>query len=489
MRKCDVLIIGCGIAGATAALELQKGGLDVVVLAAGDSNSAWAQGGIVGSSELLAKDILEAGAGLCNPEAVEQVVRLGPRLVEELLIHKVPFDRRKDGSLSLTREAAHSRPRILHHKDRTGHAIMQALTVSQREEKTAVDLITLSHHSQKKTDIYLPSTCVGAYVFDGKRMELIFAKETILATGGLGEVFLHSTNPLEARGDGIAMAYRAGARIMNMEYVQFHPTTLYVPGERRFLISEALRGEGAKILNSRFQPFTDDLAPRDIVSRALFNEMLQSSADHLWLDITMKSREWLQERFPTITAHCAEKGFDLATEPIPIVPAAHYSCGGVAVDLVGNTTIHRLRAIGEVSCTGLHGANRLASTSLLEGLVWGYTAAHDLLKHWPERSDYFPPIGEWQMSDERVDSALIRQDWMTIKQTMWNYVGLVRDQNRLRRALNMLRQLQWEIDSFYEKAELTHELIGLRNGILTALLIAQGAWRNKHSLGCHYRTS
>jgi L-aspartate oxidase len=489
MRKCDILIIGCGIAGAIAALELRKEGLDVIVLSAGDSNSIWAQGGIVGSAEGLAVDIQQAGAGLCNPEAVDQLVRLGPQLVDELLIKKVLFDRQKDGALSVTREGGHSVSRILHHKDQTGRAIMQGLVVPGVEKKTAIDLITLSHHSKKITDIYLPSTCVGAYVFNGKEVELIFAKETILATGGLGEVFLHSTNPQEARGDGIAMAYRAGARIMNMEYVQFHPTTLYIPGERRFLLSEALRGEGARLLNARMHSFTNELAPRDVVSRAIFNEMLESSADHLWLDMTSRSKDWLVQRFPTITAHCLGKGYDLSKVPVPIVPAAHYSCGGVAVDLNGRTTLQRLRAIGEVSCTGLHGANRLASTSLLEGLVWGYTAVQDILKTWSQRNDYFPPVEEWQMSDEKVDAALIRQDWMTIKQTMWNYVGLVRDQNRLRRALKMLRQLQWEIDSFYEKAELTNDLIGLRNGILTALLISQGACRNKESLGCHYRIS
>lgn len=487
MRKCDILIIGAGVAGATAARELVRHGLDVIVLSAGDSNSSWAQGGIVASPELLAKDIHAAGAGLCNPEAVDQLVQLGPKLIQELL-SQVPFDRTPNGTFSLTQEGGHSTRRIIHHKDQTGKAIMQALPVPV-EKKTAVDLITLSHHSKKITDIYLPSTCVGAYVFDGKNVELIFAKETILATGGLGEVFLHSTNPPEARGDGIAMAYRAGARIMNMEYVQFHPTSLYIPGERRFLLSEVLRGEGARLLNARFQPFTNELAPRDVVSRALFSEMLQSSIDHLWLDITFRPKDWLLDRFPAITAHCQQKGFDLATEPIPIVPAAHYSCGGIAVDLVGRTTLHRLRAIGEVSCTGLHGANRLASTSLLEGLVWGYTAAHDILKSWSQRSDYFPPVEEWQMGPEKVDSALIRQDWTTIKQTMWNYVGLVRDSDRLRRALKMLRQLQWEIDSFYERGALTNDLIGLRNGILTALLITQGAWRNRRSLGCHHRIS
>lgn len=512
--KCDILVIGCGIAGAAIALELSKKNLNVTVLAAGEafeqSNSAYAQGGIVFSGEsdsqkLLAKDICEAGAGLCNPDAVDQLVRLGPDLVQKILIDEiqVPFDRKPDGSLSLTEEGAHSIPRILHYKDRTGRAIMDAFLAELKKKESvqlrsgciAVDLITLSHHSKKITDIYLPSTCVGAYVFNSekKEMELLFAKETILATGGLGEVFLHTTNPQEARGDGIAMAYRAGARIMNMEYVQFHPTALYIPGERRFLISEALRGEGARLLDSQYKPFMQkyhekgDLAPRDVVSRAIFTEMVQSSSDHLWLDITSKDKKWLQSRFPEITKFCLENGYDLSTEPIPIVPAAHYSCGGVTVDLAGRTSIQRLRAIGEVSCTGLHGANRLASTSLLEGLVGAHTAAADLIDHWEERRDYFPPVEKWQMSHEKVDRALILQDWMSIKQTMWNYVGLVRDQSRLRRALKMLRELQWEIDSFYEKAALTSDLIGLRNGVLTALLIAQGAWRNKHSLGCHYR--
>lgn len=513
MRKCDCLVIGCGIAGASLAWELSKAGLDVVVLSAGEfyhSNSAYAQGGIVytgegDSSRLLAKDIEEAGAGLCNRDAVEQLVQRGPALVQKILLDEiqVPFDRKPDGTLSLTEEGAHSRARILHHKDQTGRAIMQAISakikkrVEIRTHCTAVDLITPSHHSRRITDIYLPSTCVGAYVFNHveQKMELIYARETILATGGIGEVFLHSTNPPEARGDGIAMAYRAGARIMNMEYVQFHPTTLYVPGERRFLLSEALRGEGARLLDAEMRPFMHkyhergDLAPRDVVSRAIFHEMLASSADHLWLEFTCKDKEWLKERFPAIYKSCAEKGFDLSTEPVPVVPAAHYSCGGIAVDLNGKTSLRRLRAIGEVSCTGLHGANRLASTSLLEGLVWGAAAAADLIENWKKREDYFPPVEEWQMSSETVDVALIRQDWMAIKQTMWNYVGLIRDQDRLRRALRMLRELQWEIDSFYEKAAVTQELIGLRNGILTALLITQGAWRNKHSLGCHYRIS
>jgi L-aspartate oxidase len=356
-------------------------------------------------------------------------------------------------------------------------------------------LITLSHHSKSMTDIYLPSTCVGAYVMDNgnEQVEIVFAKETILATGGLGEVFLHTTNPRGARGDGVAMAYRAGARIMNMEYVQFHPTALFVPSERRFLLSEALRGEGAELLGCDFKPFMqsyhgkESLAPRDIVARSIYQEMVKADAPHLWLDISFRDPVWLKERFPSIYSYCHGKGFDLTKEPIPIVPAAHYTCGGIAVDEKGKTSILRLRAIGEVSCTGLHGGNRLASTSLLEGLVWAKMCADDLSTELVKRKDYFPSVEKWVMSEGPVDKALIQQDWMTIKQTMWNYVGLIRDKNRLCRALKMLQELKWEIESFYEKAKLNPELLGLRNGVQTALLITQGALRNKNSLGCHYR--
>lgn len=507
MQKCDVLIIGAGLAGALLAYELAKKNLRVTLISAGgpdESNSFFAQGGIVykgqrDSEKLLAKDILKAGAGLCNTKAVELVAKLGPKLVKEILIDEieVPFDPH------LTKEAAHSVFRILHHKDQTGKAIMHALfakiqTMKNIEIKmgcTAVDLITLSHHSKKITDIYFPSTCVGAYLLDNKKREVeaYFAKETVLATGGLAEVFLHSTNPPTARGDGIAMAFRAGARIMNLEYVQFHPTTLYIPGEKRFLLSEALRGEGADLLDQDGKPFMQkyhkdaSLAPRDIVSRSIFQEMLATQADHLWLDISHKKSTHLKKRFPTIYAYCKKKGFDMGRQPLPVVPAAHYSCGGIAVDEKGNTTIGRLKAIGEVSCTGLHGANRLASTSLLEALVFAKISADDIAGSIHKENYYFPPVKEWQMSSEKIDRGLIAQDWMTIKQTMWNYVGLIRDLSRLRRAFKMLQELKWEVESFYEKAALTPEIVGLRNGVLTAFLITQGALRNKKSLGCHYR--
>lgn len=510
----DVLIIGSGIAGCVTALELAEKGVQVALIGAGatgvESNSHAAQGGIIfrgleDSEELLREDILRAGCGLCNPQAVDQLIKHGPQLVQQLLIDKygVPFDRHEDSSLKITSEGAHSLARVIYQRDQTGKAIMAVLLEAVKQSPnilfkpnhTAVDLITLSHHSKQLVDIYAPSTCVGAYVMDNAAgaVRIVFAKETILATGGLGEVFLHTTNPKEARGDGVAMAYRAGARIMNMEYVQFHPTAFYLPFERRFLLSEALRGEGAEILTSDYQPFMHryhergSLAPRDVTARAIYQEMLRSECQHLWLDITKQNASYLQERFFGIYQYCLDKGFDMTKEPLPIVPAAHYACGGIAVDEKSRTTIQRLRAIGEVACTGLHGANRLASTSLLEGLVWSKICADDLAAQLGSRQDYFPPVDEWVMSDEIADNALIQQDWTTIKQTMWNYVGLVRDEARLSRAYKMLIELKWEIESFYDRCRLTPELLGLRNGVETALLVTQGALRNRNSIGCHYR--
>ena len=436
---------------------------------------------------------------------MDQLIQRGPKLVQELLVDKygVAFDRHDDSSLKTTSEGAHSLPRIIYHRDQTGKAIMSVLleavknapNILFKPNHTAVDLITLSHHSKKLTDIYAPSTCAGAYVMDNAqcKIDIFFAKETVLATGGLGEVFLHTTNPKEARGDGVAMAYRAGARIMNMEYVQFHPTAFYLPFERRFLLSEALRGEGAEILTSDFQPFMHNyhergsLAPRDVTARAIYQEMLRSECQHLWLDITKRDSSYLEERFSGIYQYCMAKGFNMAKDPLPIVPAAHYSCGGIAVDEKSRTTIQRLRAVGEVACTGLHGANRLASTSLLEGLVWSKVCADDLAEGLRQRQDYFPPVDEWMMSNGTADIALIQQDWTTIKQTMWNYVGLVRDEARLSRAYKMLVELKWEIESFYDRCRLTPELLGLRNGVETALLVTQGALRNRNSIGCHYR--
>lgn len=512
--QSEVLIIGCGIAGCITALELAERGVHVTLLGSGstgaESNSYAAQGGIIfrginDSEDLLREDILQAGCGLCNPQAVEQLVQWGPKLVQELLIDKyrIAFDRHQNRTLHITSEGAHSIPRVIYHRDQTGKAIMTALLEAVanspnllfKPNHTAVDLITLSHHSKTLTDIYAPLTCVGAYAMDNSQcdVEIYFAKEIILATGGLGEVYFHTTNPKEARGDGVAMAYRAGARIMNMEYIQFHPTTFYLPYDRRFLLSEALRGEGAELLTSDFHTFMHhyhdkgSLAPRDVTARAIYQEMLRSNSPHLWLDITHRDSSYLKERFSSIYQYCMDKGFDMTKELLPVVPAAHYSCGGIAVDSKSRTTISRLRAVGEIACTGLHGANRLASTSLLEALVWAKHCVDDLSDEMRTRNDYFPPVDPWIMSDEIADSALIQQDWTTIKQTMWNYVGLVRDEARLSRAYKMLIELKWEIESFYDRCRLTPELLGLRNGVQTALLITQGALRNRNSIGCHYR--
>lgn len=516
MEQTEVLIIGSGIAGCITALELADQGINVFLVSAGkkgeESSTQLAQGGVIyqgylDSPDLLYADIIRAGCGLSYEPAVSLFVEQGPSLVKELLVDRygVPFDRGVDGKLALTGEAAHSISRILFSKDQTGKVISEILCKSVAQhpnikwscQYSAVDLVTLSHHSQRLSDIYQPLTCVGAYLLDHLTgdVKICFAQETILATGGLGEIYLHTTNPRQIRGDGLAMAYRAGARIMNMEYVQFHPTALFDSTERRFLLSETLRGEGGEILNANQSRFMNSyhpkgsLAPRDVVARAIYQEMLSSESQHLWLDISHRDPSFLKHRFPNIFEHCLKSGYDITSQPLPVVPAAHYLCGGVAVDDLSRTTIQRLRAVGEVACTGLHGANRLASTSLLEALVWGKRCAEDVGRQLSGKIFDFPPVAKWVMSHEKVDLALIQQDWMTIKQTMWNYVGLIRDGARLTRAHKILQELKTEVESFYERCRLTPELLGLRNGVQVALLVTQGAMRNRRSIGCHYRIS
>jgi L-aspartate oxidase len=512
--KTDVLIIGAGAAGCVTALAAAEGGAEVTLILNSsdflDSNTGQAQGGIIyrGKSDspaLLAKDILAAGAGKCDPRAVRWLARRGPALVKKLLIDRlnVPFDRDAKGNLDITREAAHSIARIVHTEDLTGRAIEQSLydaiqrapSIRVIRGATAVELLTLSHHSRIPTDVYEPPTCIGAYVLlqNEKRVVPFLAKETVLATGGLGQLYLHTTNPKRARGDGIAMAYRAGARLINLEYVQFHPTALYHPGAERFLISESVRGEGGRLVRKNGSTFMEryhakgSLAPRDVVARAIHDVMLEHDEPCVYLDITHKKPEWTKKRFPNIFKRCRELGIDITREPIPVVPAAHYACGGVAVDLHGRSSIRRLRAIGEVSCTGLHGANRLASTSLLEAMLWGWTAGADIAQNLKREHYYFPAIADWAHEKEQVDPALILQDWLTIKYTMWNYVGLVRSTRRMKRARQILRVLQLEIGDFYEKAKLTDELLGLRNGVQTALAVLFAAMENHESRGCHYR--
>ncbi len=523
MKTTDVLIIGSGIAGVTAALRLAQNPKRRIILITRhtdphESNTRWAQGGIIergpdDNADLLVEDILAAGVGASLPKAAHILAEEGPALLHEVLIETagIQFDREPNGALSYGQEAAHSRRRILHVGDGTGNAISQGLIAALQKlpnvelltNATAVDLITYPHHSRDPLDAYGPVSCHGAYVFDrkGKAVHRTLAAVTILATGGLGRIYRNTTNPAGSRGDGLGMASRAGARIINAEYVQFHPTALAVPGAEGFLISEAVRGEGGILLTPDGTPFMEkyspewkDLAPRDVVARALHMEMEAHGYSHVLLDIASHMpAEEIKTRFPNIYAECMRVGIDMTREPIPVVPAAHYFCGGVAVDEWGQSSIANLYAVGEVSCTGLHGANRLASTSLLEGMVWGHRAAghveEALAKHMP----YIPTREEIPAWDEsgltkESDPALIQGDMQTIQNVMWHYVGLIRSGDRLARAIRELRHMQNEIETFYRKTKLSDGLIGLRNAVEVSLIIAQAAQHNRQSLGCHYRT-
>lgn len=522
MEEClhaEVLILGCGIAGSVAALRLADQGVPVLMLTrAGeseDSNTYHAQGGIIykgkeDSPKLLIEDIQRAGAGICNANAASILAEEGPKLIESVLMERcgVAFDRDATGNLLLALEGGHSLPRIVHTKDATGKTIALSLLKALKEHpnirmlkgQTAVDLLTTTHQSRNRlVRVYEPPRCLGVYAFDQSSggVRRILAKTTVLATGGVGRLYLWTTNPLGARGDGLAMALRAGARTAHLEFVQFHPTTLYHPKSPGLLISEAVRGAGARLLNdegeafmARYDPTWKDLAPRDVVARAIHEEMLRLGSPCVWLDLAGKlPKEAILEKFPNIHAKCLELGIDITQKPIPVVPAAHYHCGGVLVDGLGRTSLHGLYAVGEVSCTGLHGANRLASTSLLEGLVWGYRAAGDILKNLPEAQVAAEEeIPSWEETGlYETDAALITQDMSVIRHILWNYVGLVRTTPRLERAQRELEHLQTEIERFYRKAKLSDSLIGLRNAAFSAKAITQAAWENKTSIGCHYR--
>ncbi len=504
----DFLVIGGGVAGLSFALEAAATG-DVLVLTkrgADESNTQYAQGGIAAvlsaadSFQAHIHDTLEAGAGLCHERAVEVCVKEGPARIKMLRDIGARFDRaegaKDDADLDLHLEGGHSARRVAHAADMTGREVQRALLEAIRrsprvrilEGTAAIDLITLAKYGG-------PEVCVGAYVLDqaSGKVTTILARAVVLATGGAGKVYLYSTNPDVATGDGVAMAHRAGAEIANMEFYQFHPTCLYHPQARRFLITEAMRGEGAvlrRIDGTAFMRDHDprgDLAPRDVVARAIDVELKKSGADNVLLDITHKESSFIKERFPNIHRECLRWGIDITSQPIPVVPAAHFMCGGVTTNLEGRTTIPGLWAIGECACTGLHGANRLASNSLLEGLVMAHRAAETLAVAL-DRSYPWPDVPEWEvggavLSDEAV---VITQNWDELRRLMWNYVGVVRSDSRLRRAARRIALLQEEIAEYYWKYVITGDLLELRNLATVAQLIVECASSRRESRGLHF---
>jgi L-aspartate oxidase len=515
----DFLVIGSGIAGLFYALKVADYGQVVIITKKekAESNTNYAQGGIASvfspddSYELHIQDTLNAGAGLCKREAVELMVREGPKKVEELIKIGVEFTRTQNGRLDLGMEGGHSRRRIVHAKDLTGREIERALlekvanhpNVRIYEHHVAIDLIT-EHHlvgidkSKKLDNIH----CWGVYALDSKTGEVkkFLSKATLLATGGLGQVYLHTTNPLIATGDGVAMAYRAGAKIGNMEFIQFHPTTLYNSGSPAFLISEAVRGFGGILQTKQGEDFMKkydprgSLAPRDIVARAIDAELKKSGDEYVYLDLTHLNPDSVKERFPHIYEKCLEFKIDITKEPIPVVPAAHYSCGGVVTDLWGRTSIVGLYAAGEVAMTGVHGANRLASNSLLEALVFSERAAIDSVKFVKENFFKFPNIPDWIDTGifNTEEWVLISHDKREIQQLMWDYVGIVRSTLRLERAKRRIELIANEIEEFYKKtkvtAEITAEILELRNLATVALLIVRSALMRKESRGLHFTT-
>ena len=510
----DFLVIGSGIAGLFYALKVAEHG-DVIVITKkekAESNTNYAQGGIASvissedSFELHIRDTLNAGAGLCHRDAVEVMVHEGPGKIDELIKIGVEFTRTKNGKLDLGREGGHSVNRIVHAKDLTGREIERALlekvmshpNIKIYEHHIAIDLITEHHlvgfEKKKLEDIH----CWGVYALDVKSgvVKKFTSKVTFLATGGIGQVYLHTTNPTIATGDGVAMAYRAGAKIANMEFIQFHPTTLYNSGSPAFLISEAVRGFGGVLRTRKGEDFMKkydprgSLAPRDIVARAIDTELKKSGDEFVYLDLTHLDAEKVKERFPYIYKRCLDFKIDITKEPIPVVPAAHYSCGGVVTDLWGRTSIIGLYAAGEVAMTGVHGANRLASNSLLEALVFSDRAAKDSIRFVKENELKIPKIPDWIDTGKfnMEEWVLISHDRKEIQQIMWDYVGIIRSTLRLERAKRRIELIKSEIEEFYKKTKVTAGILELRNLATVALLIIRSALMRKESRGLHYTT-
>jgi L-aspartate oxidase len=502
----DCLVLGSGIAGLSFALTAAEHGevLLVTKRARDDAATSWAQGGIAAvlspedTFEKHVADTLSAGAGLCHDVVVELAVREGPDAIRWLVENGTTFSKSDGGGLDLGREGGHSERRVAHAGDITGREIERALLEAAQKHPNirllewhmGVDLITLSKFGG-------PDQCVGAYVLDEKRgtIETVLARATVLTAGGAGKVYLYTTNPDVATGDGVAMAYRAGAEIANMEFYQFHPTCLYHPLAKSFLVSEALRGEGAilrlvgtnEAFMERHHPLKD-LAPRDIVARAIDYEMKRTGSDYVLLDITHQPAAFVRERFPNIHERLMSYGIDMTSQPIPVVPAAHYMCGGVTSDLHGRTTLPGLWVAGETSCTGLHGANRLASNSLLEGVVFGRRAANKLRTQLAElRTAPVPEVPDWQIgsavpSDEEV---VVAHNWDEVRRLLCNYVGIVRSSTRLRRAARRIALLEEEIREYYWKHLVTRDLLELRIIATVAELIISSAASRKESRGLH----
>ena len=505
MIQFDVLILGSGLAGQSVALRLADT-LKVALVtkrSLSDGASAWAQGGIAAvldpadSLDDHERDTHTAGAGLCDTEATRFVVEHGREAIEWLISKGVPFSKDDATAIGyhLTREGGHSHRRIIHAADATGAAVQHTLgeqvlahpNISVFENHIAVDLIVGDKIGRPEEG------CLGAYVLDIENDHVISfaARHTVLATGGSGKVYLYTTNPDTATGDGIAMAWRAGCRVTNMEFIQFHPTCLYHPQAKSFLISEAVRGEGGILRlpdGYRFMPDHDpraELAPRDIVARAIDFEMKKHGLDCVFLDISDKPADFLLEHFPTIHGRCLELGIDITREPIPVVPAAHYTCGGVMTDLRARTDLKGLYAVGETAGTGLHGANRLASNSLLECVVFGEAAARDILAHADRPLPVLPSWDESRVTDAD-EQIVISHNWDELRRFMWDYVGIVRTSKRLERAQHRIRVLSREIDEYYANFTVTNDLIELRNLVVTAELIVRSAMRRKESRGLHF---
>lgn len=508
-KHYDVLIIGSGLAGLTLALNLAKF-LKIALVTKkklNDSASAWAQGGIAAvlsiedSPDTHIRDTLIAGAGLCNEAMTRYIVENGPAAVNWLIDHGVNFtrDEQHETGFHLTREGGHSVRRIIHSDDATGKVIQLTLgeqvlqhpNIDVLEQHIAVDLITNQKLSQRQPAE--GNRCLGAYILDkeSNKVRTIGAQNTILATGGTGKVYLYTTNPDVATGDGIAMGWRAGCRVVNMEFIQFHPTCLFHPHAKSFLISEAVRGEGGllKLPNGeRFMPQHDaraELAPRDIVARAIDFEMKKRGLDCVFLDISHKPADFLKQHFPTIYKFCLNLGIDITREPIPVVPAAHYTCGGVMTDRRGRTDIDHLYAVGETAYTGLHGANRLASNSLLECLVIGMSAASDITEQSPSANPALPNWDESRVTDAD-EEIVISHNWDELRRFMWSYVGIVRTNKRLQRAQHRIDLLREEISEYYANFRVSSDLLELRNLVCTADLIVRSAMLRHESRGLHY---